>query len=101
MDIKNLNTPVSRATDSARTGANGQAGSPTQATPRPGEGSGKVAGREDAVTLTAAALDLASLVADPPFDRNRVDAIKDAIDRGHYVVDPERIARAIIDLDDF
>ncbi len=99
MDIKNLNNPSARANDTTRSGAGGAAAAVPGADARPGDGRGST--RSDAVTLTPAARGLSAMGADAPFDRDRVDAIKDAIARGEYTVDPDRIAQAIVELDDF
>ena len=41
----------------------------------------------------------ARLAAEPAVDEARVRNIKDALARGEYAIDPERIARKLIDLD--
>lgn len=98
MDIKNLNNPSARANDATRSVTGGAAAAVPGTETRPGDGRGST--RSDAVTLTPVARDLAAMGTDAPFDRDRVDAIKDAIERGEYAVDPDRIAQAIIELDD-
>lgn len=100
MDIKNLNNPELRPGDTARSGSNavnGVAGGKGDANAAPAQGRGDA----DAVTLSPAARDLAAAGTEAPFDRARVDAIKDAIARGEYAIDPDRIAQAIVAMDDF
>lgn len=41
----------------------------------------------------------ARLAAEPAVDEARVQTIKDALARGEYEIDPERIARKLIDSD--
>lgn len=59
--------------------------------------------RDDTVALSALPevikTTAARLAAEPAVDEARVRNIKDALARGEYDIDPERIARKLIDLD--
>lgn len=77
-------------------------------TPRAG-GAGQPTGRTDTVQdadqvkLTGQTQRLreleASLGTEPAFDSKRVEALREAIARGDYRVDPERVAKSLIDLE--
>jgi negative regulator of flagellin synthesis FlgM len=53
-----------------------------------------LSGLADAIRTVAA-----KLAAEPAVDESRVKGIKDALARGDYTIDPERIARKLIDAD--
>ena len=96
-DIKGFD---SRQTAGARTGEAGA----VRADARQGV-SGRVrpAARDDTVELSGVAELIATaarkLAAEPAVDQARVQEIRKAITNGSYTVDPERIARKLIDAD--
>lgn len=96
-DIKGFD---SRQTPGARTGETGV----VRADPRAGAGrQAGSAARDDTVELSGVADLIATavrkLAAEPAVDQARVQEIRKAIASGSYTVDPERIARKLIDAD--
>lgn len=96
-DIKGFD---SRQASGARTGETGAVRADTRA------GAGRQAGstaRDDTVELSGVADLIATavrkLAAEPAVDEARVQEIRKAVASGNYTVDPERIARKLIDAD--
>ena len=96
-DIKGFD---SRQTSGARTGETGA----VRADTRTGAGrQARAVDRDDTVELSGVADLIATaarkLAAQPAVDPARVEEIRTAIASGSYTVDPERIARKLIDAD--
>jgi len=94
IDIKNLTQAQARPASDGRAAENTGLRARQET---PGQESG---GSGDRVTLTDTARrlsDLTSTVSEPPtVDRQRVDAIRAAIQDGSYEVNPERIAERLL-----
>lgn len=96
-DIKGFD---SRQTPGARTGETGA----VRTDPRAGAGrQAGSASRDDTVELSGVvdliATAVRKLAAEPAVDQARVQEIRKAIASGSYTVDPDRIARKLIDAD--
>jgi negative regulator of flagellin synthesis FlgM len=78
-------------------GARGNAGAPRRSEARD---PAPPANTADQLTLTDVGQFLAHSAGEPaPVDRERVDAIRDALADGSYVIDPERVAAKLLRLD--
>jgi negative regulator of flagellin synthesis FlgM len=71
------------------------------ATPRKSDDGGAVdrASTSDQLTLTAIGRYLANSSNEPPVDRERVDAIRNALADGSYEIDSARVAAKLLRLD--
>ncbi len=97
-DIKGYNT---RETSASRQGQASGVRADRQV--ESGSASGTQPARDDTVALSGLSEVIktaaAKLAAEPAVDDTRVRNIKDALARGEYQIDPERIARKLIDSD--
>ncbi len=97
-DIKGYTT---RETASSREGQAASVRPERQTESSSARGTGPA--RDDTVALSGLADAIrtaaAKLAAEPAVDESRVKGIKDALARGDYAIDPERIARKLIDAD--
>ncbi|EIC22165.1 flagellar biosynthesis anti-sigma factor FlgM [Thiorhodovibrio frisius] len=108
MDIKNLgvnkgraertgSSSASRSSSSAGTSSAGKSGAAGKAA---AQSAG--AGQGESIELTAIARALSAAQADaanPPFDAERVQEIRDAISEGRYPIDNRRLADKLIELE--
>lgn len=65
-----------------------------------GMGAAKAGAGAEMTKLSQAASQLAPQAGEPPVDAARVSALKAAIADGSYHVDPEQVARSMLDFED-
>src|SRR5262245_22781283 len=97
-DIKGLNTRQTTGPRQGETGAVGHAGRSADAK-RANESNApddtvELSGLSEVIKTAAR-----KLAAESPVDEARVKEVKDSVANGSYAVDPERLARKLIDAD--
>lgn len=103
MDIKNLGVNKTRAERTGSRGAArsaGKANASSKAASAAAEAAGSSQGESIELTAIARALSAAQAdAANPPFDADRVQEIRDAIAEGRYPIDNRRLADKLMELE--
>lgn len=100
IDIKNLTHPVANGTADGRPVDRQD----SDGRPAPTATDGGTPPQNDRVELTEAVRRLAALESSirdlPVVDSQRVEALRRAIERGEYAIDPAQLSDRLLDLDD-